>query len=353
MAHPDGLHRPEPLPFDTQAEPLSRSSDPNAVAKALIEGVAHRITDAYPTGNRVLQSLRKCLAEAHPGTDHASRRAYRSALHEAGRQLLAPIENHQLALAKAPDIGWLEPLYPDQTDFLLPFADLVGLNSAWQWRLRGLEVPVLRTKIHPYYGTYFPTRFDHLDLFDDWLKEQPALQRVIDVGVGAGVLTLLLLQNEAQAIHATDINPNALQSVRDELKRSGHANRVELEQADLLGSHKGDADLIVFNPPWLPGVAAGPLDLAIYYPEGLFERFFAQAHEKLAQEGRVVLLFSNLVGVLTPDAAHPVQEELQNNGRFVLADKLTRAVKAGSKKTKRSTEHRKQESVELWILRKA
>lgn len=352
MAHPDGLHRPEPLSFETPAESINRSCNPNAVAQALEGGVAHRINDAYPTGQRVLQSLRKYLADRHPGTEHHQRRAYRSALHEAGRHLLAPVENHEIALPKAPDIGWLKLLYPDQERFLLPFTDLIGLNSAWQWRLRGLEIPLLRTKIHPYYGVYFPTRFDHLELFDEWLHEQPKLAQVIDVGVGAGVLTLLLLQHNAQAVHATDINPNALQSVRDELTRTGHAKRVQLEEADLLGCHPGDADLIVFNPPWLPGEAAGPLDLAIYYPEDLFERFFAQAHSKVAPDGRVVLLFSNLVGVLTPGTPHPVLDEIERGGRFRLAEKRTRAVKAGSKKTKRSTEHRKQELVELWVLEK-
>jgi len=350
MPHPDGLHRPSPVAVDTPAEPVDRSCDPERVAQALCEGRRQRITDLYGTGNTILGALRARLSQAHPGKDHAQRRAYRRALHEAGRHLLAPVQDNAIALAKAPDIGWLEELYPDQANFMLPFGDLMGLNSAWQWRLRGLKVPILRTTIHPFYGTYFPTRFDHLELFNDWLKEQDSLQSIVDVGVGSGVLTVLLLQRGAQHVYATDLNPNALISAQGELRGRGHKARVTFEQADLLGSFGGDADLIVFNPPWLPGEVSGPLDMAIYYPDDLFSRFFREAHQRLAPGGRVALLFSNLVGQLTPNATHPVEQELATGGRFVLEDKHTRSVRAGSKRTKRSTAHRSQEQVQLWIL---
>ena len=366
MVHPDGLHRPSPRALDTPAVRVDRASDARAVAEALCRGELHEICDTYATGNRVLQALRAAVAATHPGEAHPERRAYRRALHEAGRHLLAPIEANALALAQAPDIGWLRELYPDQADFLLPFSDVVGLNSAWQWRLRGLEVPVLRRRIHPFYGAYFPTRFDHLELFDDWLRAQPRISRAVDVGVGSGVVTLLLLQHDASHVHATDLNPNALASVKGELARAPRGARVTLELADLLGRAESGAELIVFNPPWLPGEAAGPLDMAIYYPEDLFERllsewtgpatedlferFFSAARGRLAPTGQVALLFSNLVEQLAPGAAHPVQHELERGGRFRLAQKLTRAVRAGSTRTRRSTAHRQAERVELWLL---
>ncbi|WP_205727987.1 hypothetical protein [Flammeovirga pectinis] len=58
--------------------------------------------------------------------------------------------------------------------------DVQGLNSAWQWNKKGIVLPVLRNKVHPYYGVYFPTRFDHLILFDNWLKRYEGPKKASD-----------------------------------------------------------------------------------------------------------------------------------------------------------------------------
>ncbi|MEP1488725.1 MAG: hypothetical protein ABJK28_09885 [Algibacter sp.] len=101
-----------------------------------------------------------------------------------------------MTVKKSPFIGWLEKLYPEITDFLLPFPHVQGLNSAWQWYQNGISIPVLRNKIHPYYGTYFPTRFDHLILFDNWLNRYNGPKKsAIEVGIGSGVLSFQMIKH--------------------------------------------------------------------------------------------------------------------------------------------------------------
>lgn len=84
--------------------------------------------------------------------------------------MLLEVVDQKLTVDKSPSIGWLEKLYPENNHFLLSFPQIQGMNSAWQWYEKGVSIPVLRNKIHPYYGTYFPTRFEHLVVFDNWLK---------------------------------------------------------------------------------------------------------------------------------------------------------------------------------------
>ena len=64
---------------------------------------------------------------------------------------------------------------------------------------------------------------------------------------------------------ATDITPNAIESVARELQRMPKAPPIELENADLLGTDRGPIDLIVSNPPWMKGEVGRTLDLAMYF----------------------------------------------------------------------------------------
>ena len=68
------------------------------------------------------------------------------------------------------------------------------------------------------------------------------------------------------------------------------------------------ADMIVFNPPWLPAKhnLEESIDKAIHYEEGLFSRFFEQARNHLLVDGKVVLIFSNLAELLDEKSIYPV-----------------------------------------------
>ena len=184
------INKPEPiLAKGKELELFSRSSDVRATIKTLEAGKPVLVTAFYSNGLTLLNDLKTHLKRKFPNKTFKEQRAYRDAYRKLSLLILIEISEHKLSVKKAPSIGWLKLLYPETSDFLLPFTKVQGLNSAWQWYQNGITVPVLRNKIHPYYGTYFPTRFDHLILFDNWLKRYEGPKKsAIDVGIGSGVL---------------------------------------------------------------------------------------------------------------------------------------------------------------------
>lgn len=206
--------------------------------------------------------------------------------------------------------------------------------------------------MHPYYGVYFPTRFDHLILFDNWLKRyKGAKKTAIDVGVGSGVLTLQMVNQGFQKVFGTDTNLNAIVGLTKFMADTKISRKVALDFASLFGKWDKPTELIVFNPPWLP--ASQELDKndeAIYYNQGLFPAFFTEAAKRLLPEGKLVILFSNLAQITGVTKTHPIETELAKGGRFKLETRLKRKVKAASKKTTRHHEWRGAEEVELWVL---
>ncbi len=345
--------RPEPLNTTDGVRVVDRHDEVAEIAQELLRGESVCVGDLYSTGLAILAETRRTLSPDPQHYSFAQSRVSRRSYREASHHLLAPIVNHQIALRKAPSSGWLEELYPDVGDFRLPFPQVQGLNSSWQWHERGIQLPVLSHPLHPFYGTYFPTRFDHLVLFATWLQDFAGERELaFDIGTGCGVLALQLSDAGFTRVVATDINPNAIESVRRELQRHP-ASAVEPVVADLFGTQHAAADLVVFNPPWIPGEAEGPIDMAIYYQKGLFERFFEAANACVSDDGRLVVLFSNLSKELQVETEHPVELELSANSRFRLLARLESNVRAASKQTRRRKRSVGRETVELWVLGKA
>ena len=83
----------------------------------------------------------------------------------------------------------------------------------------------------------------------------------------------------------------------------------------------------------------------MFFEDGLFERFFDQAAERLSPSGRIVLLFSNILRLVQRDHPHPIDAELAR-GRFTLVQKLRRKVKP-------EPGRRTREKVEVWELARA
>ena len=388
--------RPEPVTPGEPPVPVHQKSDMKKVASKLMSGTFFLVNDAYPTGLKVLSELKKQVfggqqsaAEEMGGDDFQDYRTRRAEFRHASNRLLVSVEQNRIALRKSPDIGWLKELYPDVQNFLLPFPQIQGLNSSWQWFLKGVRFPVLKQEIYPWYGTYFPTRFDHLQLFDEWLRKYGGRKvTALDIGAGCGVLSFQLLKHGFRHVTATDINPSAVITIRENARHQGVQDRLEAHLSDLfmiwkdedgdgdgdedgggdeysngdgdgVGSRTDDseitqkkADLIVFNPPWLPANEdTGMLDRAIYYEPDLFDRFFSDAGDHLEEEGILAVFFSNLGRAAGVGEGHPIEEELARFSRFRKVELLQKKVAEPSRKTRRR-DHRKEEVVELWVLEK-
>ncbi|ANW95900.1 methyltransferase type 11 [Wenyingzhuangia fucanilytica] len=346
------VNKPAPMVVGKRLGMFNAASDVKRTIKDLEAGKPVLITAFYSNGLLLLKELHLYLSKKIPNESFQEQRDYRAQYHKLSNLILIEIVANKLIVKKAPSIGWLEKLYPDTANFLLTFPQVQGLNSAWQWFKNGITIPVLRNKVHPYYGTYFPTRFDHLILLDNWLKRYEGTKKsAIDVGVGSGVLSFLMIKHGFQKVFATDTNPNAIIGLKEFMGETKLSRKLELNFGNLFGAWHKPSELIVFNPPWLPESSdIENLDEAIYYNETLFPAFFEAAKKRLLPNGKLLVVFSNLAQITGVTKEHPVEKELANGGRFKLEKCLKKSVKSASDKTKREQHWRAAEEVELWVL---
>jgi release factor glutamine methyltransferase len=128
--------------------------------------------------------------------------------------------------------------------------------------------------------------------------------QVIDVGAGSGCLAVTIACELPHVrVVATDVSDAALVVAGRNARRYDVDDRITFVRSDVLTAVRTTADLIVSNPPYVAdGDAAGMPPEVIEYephvalfggPTGLdvVERMFAQARERLAEHGRLVVEF--------------------------------------------------------------
>jgi len=158
-----------------------------------------------------------------------------------------------------------------------------------------VEVAALGARIHPHFGVFAPIRNEYLDLVAQAPLSRVA--RAFDLGTGTGVLSLILARRGVEEIVATDIDPRAIACARENVGRFGLEGRVRVEERDLFP--EGRADLVVFNPPWIPAQPRTSVEHAIYDPDSqLLRRFLAELPEHLTPQGEAWLTLSNLADLL-------------------------------------------------------
>ncbi|MFD9738870.1 methyltransferase [Umezawaea sp. NPDC059074] len=247
----------------------------------------------YRQARQVLSAVKRRLApENPPSTFQAHRRSTATRARLLSRLVVELSPDHRLDLPHAPDTSQAcaRAFGPTDVRYRLPLQDLVGVLAADQWRGRGIHVPALNARIHPHYGVFPPTRQDYLDLVATTPLPRGA-RSAFDVGTGTGVLAALLARKGVGRVTATDLEPRAVACARDNLTRLGVDALVS--RADLFPD--GKADLVVCNPPWLPGTPTSTVDAAVHDPDSRMLRgFLAGLGDHLAENGEAWLILSDL-----------------------------------------------------------
>lgn len=247
---------------------------------------------------------------------HANRRARAQRAVILGKILIPLEHDYSILLRRAPDArdacehAYGAPAEEDRDspgeETLVSLPELLGVISAYEWHRKGIEVPALGARIHPAHGVFAPTRDEYIDLVADAAWPQRVSHPVVwDIGTGTGVLAAVLAQRGARQVVATDINPRAVQCARENMNRLGFADRVHVVDADLWPAGGQRADVVVCNPPWIPGRPTSALEQGIYDPDSdVLGRFLAGLPDHLTTQGEGWLILSDLaehLGLRTRD----------------------------------------------------
>jgi 2-polyprenyl-3-methyl-5-hydroxy-6-metoxy-1,4-benzoquinol methylase len=319
----------------------------------LESGSSIKIEGTYSTAVSIYSWIKKKINMNNHAADYISARKLKQRLNLLTNRLFIRIKDHKVDLHNAPEIAWLKIFYPGRNDFLISLPDMLGLNGSWQWYSRGIDYPLISTRLHPFYGVYFPSRKEHLILFDNWLSgNKRDFNNGLDIGTGCGILSLIMARHGITNIHATDINPNAVYSTSMEFERLKIPYPITVERASFFGSLSEVRGLTVFNPPWIPGTAFNMIDRGIYYEAGFFRNFFDQAKEKMSPGSTLALIFSNFAIEAGITDHNPVEKEISLNKNFRVKEKLSSKIhERTAKKGKSWLNHiREKEITELWII---
>ena len=208
--------------------------------------------------------------------------------------LLLPFEaDHAIALRRAPDarLACLEAYGVVHEPYVASLRELLGVIGAHEWRRKGVHIPALDERIHPWYGVFSPVRGEYVELVAQ-APLPPGAALAFDIGAGTGVLSAVLARRGLRVL-ATDMDARALGCARENISRLGLAQQVDIVEADLFP--EGRAPLVVCNPPWLPGKPSSAIEYAIYDPDSRMLRGFLDglaAH--LAPDGEGWLILSDL-----------------------------------------------------------
>lgn len=207
--------------------------------------------------------------------------------------LLIPFEaDHGILLRRAPDarLACLEAYGVADEPYVASLRELLGVIGAHEWRRKGVMIPALDERIHPWYGVFSPVRGEYVELVAQ--APLPAGAKLaFDIGAGTGVLSAVLARRGMQVL-ATDMDARALGCARENISRLGLSSQVDIIEADLFP--EGRAPLVVCNPPWLPGKPSSAIEFAIYDPDSRMLRgFLGGLAEHLEPEGEGWLIMSD------------------------------------------------------------
>ncbi|MHC5904344.1 methyltransferase [Streptomyces sp. S6] len=284
------------------------------VDDTLRAATAHRLTSAgtallwrgdYVNARQMLQALARRVPNS-PESRHSSpaqifrrQRADRARRALLLNRLLVELDaDHTLSLRRAPDVrAACHAAYgPADGPSLVPLRELLGVLGAFQWQLKGVEIPALDARVHPTYGVFSPVRGEYVDLVNS-VPLPRRCRTAFDLGTGTGVLAAVLARRGVARVVATDVNPRALACAEGNVRRLGYGERVVVRGPALYP--EGRADLVVCNPPWLPGTPSAGLELGVYDEDsGMLREFLAGLCNRLLPGGEGWLIMSDLAELL-------------------------------------------------------
>ncbi|MES2328748.1 MAG: methyltransferase [Bacteroidota bacterium] len=136
-------------------------------------------------------------------------------------------------------------------------------------------------------------------LFGAWMAGkvvggQMAVDSVLDIGAGTGLLSLMIAQQSAARIDAVELDKHAATQASDNFELSKWKERLQLIQGDIKTLHLGKKyDLIISNPPFFENdlkSADTQRNLALHSNELSLPELLAAIKKHLAENGKFAVL---------------------------------------------------------------
>lgn len=269
-------------------------------------------------------------------------------------QLLIQLSaNGSCALKRTPDTAEaLQAAFGLQEDrYLLPLRALQGALGAYQWRLKGVEVKELQASVYPRYGVFAPVRSEYLALVEQACAELKA-EQALDIGTGTGVIAAMLAKQGVPKVLATDINPAAIATAKETIQQLGYCQQVQIIEADLFPDTLQSYDLIVCNPPWLPGKASSALEFAVYdHKSRMLKQVLQGGAQRLNSGGQLWIIISDLAEHLQLRTRTELLHWIEQAGLRVIKRLDTQPSHRRSHDQQDAFYHeRSQEITSLWVL---
>lgn len=288
--------RPMPVRVEVVDDSLT-ADDANRMAS---QGVAMLWLGDFHNARQILNALDRRLGggkrktAASPADGFYRHRQSRSHRARILGMLLVPLNPGPVVpLRRSPDLrAAAQEAYGEISEpSVVSLHELVGAIGAHEWRRNGVPVAALQARIHPHYGTFFPTRSEYVDLVA--LAPLPATTVAFDIGTGTGVLAAVLARRGVQRVIATDNEPRAISCAAANFTTLGVQEQAEAILGDMFPA--GRAPLVVCNPPWIPATPHSSLDSAVYDPGSrMLHRFLSELPDHLDPGGEGWLVLSDL-----------------------------------------------------------
>ncbi|HIH13287.1 TPA: methyltransferase [Candidatus Woesearchaeota archaeon] len=136
-------------------------------------------------------------------------------------------------------------------------------------------------------------------LLQEYVKEY-AFGRVLDMGTGSGIQALTALKRtNVKEVVAVDIDEEAVRRLQQGIKEQ-RLRKIKVIKSDLFDRVEGHFNLIIFNPPYLPKDDVDK-EFSLTLSGGkkgneIIERFLKEAKKHLNENGKILIVFSNLTG---------------------------------------------------------
>ncbi|MBU1913812.1 MAG: HemK2/MTQ2 family protein methyltransferase [Thermoplasmatota archaeon] len=126
-------------------------------------------------------------------------------------------------------------------------------------------------------------------------------ERFLEMGPGTGLLSIHAAKLGA-IVTAADVNPHAVECT----KRNAAKNSVRIDtfKSDLFEKVQGNYDVIVFNPPYLPGATTSTSWIERAWSGGdegseTAVQFLNDAWKHLSPGGRIFMILSSVGGLMS------------------------------------------------------